>query len=249
MDCNATSNIVCDDRASKAHFLANPSHPDPLVPPTKKWVSYATKPYTHKLLGHFTEDVHTSLSYDTPAAYLASTVKLIHNWTPTQDFLFLQGPTKSPHCPRCSRAKETHQHIIECVNRDAINARSASLKSFLTAMVQVHTPIQILAAMEYKLSLTLNVPYQHTYSCPTALPSDSHSHFIIQKFSGTSPPTRPLRDRWYLRQHSQPCIAFPKTIKNPLINPPTTIHTDLTEMVSVTRTPIKSNQTSTRLFF
>ncbi len=178
MDCNATYNIVCDDRASKAHFLANPSHPNPLVPPTKKWVLYATKPYTHKLLGHFTEDVHTSLSYDTPAAYLASTVKLIHNWTPTQDFLFLQGPTKSPHCPRCSHAKETHQHIIECVNRDAINARSASLKSFLTAMVQVHTPIQILAAMEYKLSLTLNVPYQHTYSCPTALPSDSHYQLL-----------------------------------------------------------------------
>jgi hypothetical protein len=95
----------------------------------------------------------------------ASTVKLIHDWIPTYATLCKQKRGPCPLCPQCKSAVETSDHVITCPYIDAMIVRANGLRIFLTALKKAGTPSFILCTLEYKLSLTLDIPFNQTHQC------------------------------------------------------------------------------------
>jgi hypothetical protein len=99
----------------------------------------------------------------------ASTAKLIHGWIPTNDFLHKQGRADSYLCPRCQLYKETSDHIMECEDSDAHDARQPLLYNMLQQLVKANTSIIILSLLERKLTRLLKVCNLDKYHPPNAI--------------------------------------------------------------------------------
>jgi len=74
----------------------------------------------------------------------ASTVKLIHRWIPTNEFLFKQKRADSPICPRCQIHNETASHILTCTNNEAADQWRKALYFCLENIARENTSPQIL---------------------------------------------------------------------------------------------------------
>ena len=91
-----------------------------------------------------------------------------------------QGHKPSPFCPRCSNAIETCDHVYKCSHPQAITNRQSFLQMFLSTLLSAKKPIHILSSFEYKLSLTLELPF---------LPSFHVQHEILPS----------TKNYWWLR--------------------------------------------------
>ncbi len=74
----------------------------------------------------------------------ANTIKLIHWWIPTYAMLCRQGRESFPLCPCCQSTIETPEDVISCSNGDAISLCMTHLHTFLSSLVKLSTPIQII---------------------------------------------------------------------------------------------------------
>lgn len=108
----------------------------------------------------------------------ASTIKLIHGWMPTYAILSRQGRSETPLCPCCNTRVETSPHVFTCQETQAITQRISHLTTFLSALHKLKTPIQLMATLEYKLSITLQIPYTQTYQT-TSISSSSHQYALL----------------------------------------------------------------------
>lgn len=90
-------------------------------------------------------------------------VKMIHNWIPTYSVLFHQGRELSSLCPCCFKAVETYEHVFRGSFLLATINCGVYLHSFLSSLWTAGTSIYILSTMEYKLSLTHDISFKHTY--------------------------------------------------------------------------------------
>jgi hypothetical protein len=114
-----------------------------------------------------------------PIHIRASTIKLIHGWMPTYAILCRQGRSSSSLCPRCHTQVETPSHVFKCQANQAIQQCLSHLTVFLTALNKLKTPVQIVATLQYKLSLLLDIPFEQTYFI-TMQSSTSHHYALIQ---------------------------------------------------------------------
>jgi len=127
---------------------------------------------------------HTNLfalqSYlqDLPVFTRASTAKLIHGWAPTYSLLFQQECCPSPLCPRCQLTVVTTKHVLICTAPDATQCRLRLLPDFLKNLINIGTPIHIITTFHYKLSILLNLPYDHSLSPSTTLQYESKTLLI-----------------------------------------------------------------------
>lgn len=109
----------------------------------------------------------------------ANYAKLIINWIPTHAHLCRQGREQSPPlCPRCNSAVETPCHILICSNPNVTSRRNELLHTYLKSLIDLHSPIHVISTLEYKLALTLDVPYIQLYRPITSLPPDIHNRLI-----------------------------------------------------------------------
>jgi hypothetical protein len=93
----------------------------------------------------------------------ANVAKLMHRWIPTNSSLSCQGRVPSPLCPCCSESLETWDHVFSCLSTPATTVRRSALQTFLSKLANIGTPIHILVTFEYKLSITLGLPYTQTF--------------------------------------------------------------------------------------
>lgn len=123
--------------------------------------------------------LHTNLfalhSYlqNLPVFTWASKVKLIHGWVPTYSLLHRQECSTSPLYPRCKQTVETNDHILICTAPDATQCWTRLLNDFIRALSNLGTPIYILTTFHYKLSILLNLHYDHAFSPSTTLSYES----------------------------------------------------------------------------
>jgi len=103
----------------------------------------------------------------------------MHDWIPTFGALCRQGRAPSALCPRCLQKVETSEHVRVCQDETAVRSRRSSLTIFLETMVTLGTPIYIISIFEYKLSLTLDIPYISSYS-HSGIPNN-HTYYSIIK--------------------------------------------------------------------
>ncbi len=108
----------------------------------------------------------------------ASHIKLIRDWIPTYSSLCWQGREYTSICPRCNLAVEIPTHVYQCPDPTVVTNRMKLLTLFLSQLVNIHTPIHIIISLEYKLSLTLDIPYSRIYSAPTELPPSTKNLLI-----------------------------------------------------------------------
>jgi hypothetical protein len=104
----------------------------------------------------------------------ATVSKLIHNWSPTYSTFCRQGRVPSPICPKCGSTVETSSHVIICPHNSAVEQRTVGLNKFLSSMLSLQTPIYLLSTLEYKSSLTLQIPFAQRYIKSFSIPSDIH---------------------------------------------------------------------------
>lgn len=104
----------------------------------------------------------------------SSLVKLIHGWHPMYGSLCWQGRKKSTLCPCYATTVETHNHFLMRPAPDATDAWSKPPKSFLLEIKRIHSVPCLLTTFEYKLSLTLDIPYSQTYQLSHNRASDVH---------------------------------------------------------------------------
>lgn len=100
----------------------------------------------------------------------ASFIKMIHNWIPTYSMLSRQGRKPSPLCPRCCTAIETSQHVYKCSQSQAISNWRSFLKKFLSSLLSIKTLIYNISTLEYKLSITLEIPFIPTFHIQDEIP-------------------------------------------------------------------------------
>ena len=100
----------------------------------------------------------------------ASIIKMIHNWIPTYSMLSRQGRKPSPLCPRCCTAIETSQHVYKCSQSQAISNWRSFLKKFLSSLLSIKTLIYNISTLEYKLSITLEIPFIPTFHIQDEIP-------------------------------------------------------------------------------
>jgi hypothetical protein len=103
----------------------------------------------------------------------ASIVKMIHNWIPTYSIPSRQGQETSPLCPRCSSAIETSEHMYQCPQTQAISNCRSFLENFFSHLLSLKTPIYILCTLEYKLSITLDIPFLPKFHNQEEIPPDT----------------------------------------------------------------------------
>jgi hypothetical protein len=113
-----------------------------------------------------------------PVHTRATYAKLLHNWTPTHAHLCQQGSEQTPLCPRCNNAIETSSHMLICSSPNSITCRNDLLHTYLKYLVALQSPMHVLATLEYKLALTLNVPYIQLYWPVAPLPPNIHNKLI-----------------------------------------------------------------------
>jgi hypothetical protein len=121
--------------------------------------------------------LHNFLAHK-PVYTRATYAKLIYNWIPTHAQLCRKGREKTPMCPRCKNAIETASHILICSCPDSITRRNDLLHTYLKSLAALQSPMHVLATLEYKLALTLNVPYIQLYRPVTSLPINIHNKLI-----------------------------------------------------------------------
>jgi len=109
----------------------------------------------------------------------ATTIKLLHGWAPTYASLCRQGRSHTSICPRCNVHVETTAHVYSCPAESVILKRNAHLASFLATLKKHCTAIPILATLEYKLSLTLKLPYVRSY-CVSIQSSPNQHQLLLQ---------------------------------------------------------------------
>jgi hypothetical protein len=65
-----------------------------------------------------------------------------------------------------------------CPQISAMEQRIEGLKKFLSTLLSLQTPIYLIATLEYKLSMTLQIPFdpQYVHTCP--IPTDTHLMLI-----------------------------------------------------------------------
>jgi hypothetical protein len=97
----------------------------------------------------------------------ASTIKLIHRWIPTNEFLFKQHRCTSPLCPRCLQHNETAQHILTCPDKLARKQRQQHLYTLLEKLEEGNTSPHILSCMETHFSDCLQTSSLNKYSLVT----------------------------------------------------------------------------------
>jgi hypothetical protein len=100
----------------------------------------------------------------------ASIIKMIQNWIPTHNILSQQGCKHFPLCPRCSNAVETSEHVYKCSQSQAMANRHSFLKKFLSSLLAIKTPTYIIRTLEYKLSVTLEIPFLPTFQKQDEIP-------------------------------------------------------------------------------
>lgn len=135
----------------------------------------------------------------------ASTVKLIHRWIPTNEFLFKQKRADSPICPRCQIHNETASHILTCTNNEAADQRRKALYTCLENIARENTSSQILTCLEISLSDLLQIPseckYKSTDSASeinTSLITDAQHH---QSIIGWENAIRGYTSSFWLKAH------------------------------------------------
>jgi hypothetical protein len=97
----------------------------------------------------------------------ATTVKLIHRWVPTQDFLNKQNRSNSCICQRCNTSNEDFLHVLQCSDNTAQKFRQQSLYRVLDDLAKINTGIQILTQFENNLTSILNIENCGRYSVAT----------------------------------------------------------------------------------
>jgi hypothetical protein len=102
----------------------------------------------------------------------ASTVKLIHQWIPTNDFIHKQHRGESPLCTRCMTHSETAKHILTCQNSDAQKLRTEALYTCLKDLEHAHTSKYILECVEHNIACLLQITSEHKYQTPQPQPKD-----------------------------------------------------------------------------
>lgn len=100
----------------------------------------------------------------------ASTVKLLHDWSPTYSTLCRQGRECSPLYPRCLYTVETPPHVKECPDLDASKKCQLLLHSFLLDLERLSTAPSIITVLESKLSIVLNLQYVPINPCKDEVP-------------------------------------------------------------------------------
>jgi hypothetical protein len=90
----------------------------------------------------------------------AITTKFMHDWLPTQAFLYKQNRTPSPCCPICcnSQDNETSAHVLQCQHPDAIEMRHAALNKCLKSLQVAHTSPIITYSWNEALRRELHLP-------------------------------------------------------------------------------------------
>jgi hypothetical protein len=104
----------------------------------------------------------------------ATVSKLIRNWNPTYSALCRQGREPFPLCPRCEGTVKTSSHVMICPHKSAVEQRIEGLHKFLSNLLSIHTPVYLISTLEYKLSLTLQVPFVHHYLNSYPISPDIH---------------------------------------------------------------------------
>lgn len=85
----------------------------------------------------------------------ANTVKLIHQWIPTNDYWHKQQCLHHNLCSRCNTFLETSNHILQCPAKEPVSSRELYLYNALSLMVSFDTKLEILCALEkYLTSIT-----------------------------------------------------------------------------------------------
>jgi hypothetical protein len=107
-----------------------------------------------------------------PIHQQAGTVKCIRGLIPTNALLCHQGQFDTPMCLHCTSHLETIAHILTCPDTVSSNERLVHLRTFLANLININTPVHIIITFKYKLSLTLNVPYERMYNSATGISSD-----------------------------------------------------------------------------
>jgi len=108
----------------------------------------------------------------------ASIRKMIHNWIPTYSMLCRQGRETSSLCPRCHKAVETSDHVYKCSQPQAVSNRSSFLKEYLSHLLLLNTPMYIISTLQYKLSLSLEIPFITTFQIQNNIPPETRRHLI-----------------------------------------------------------------------
>jgi hypothetical protein len=109
----------------------------------------------------------------------ASTVKHIHGWMPTYAILCRQGRSNTSICLCCNLQVETASHVFKCHAPQAIQQCSSHLATFLSSLIKLKIPVQVIATLEYKLSLFFALPFEQTYFATTEASTSHHYDLLI----------------------------------------------------------------------
>lgn len=189
----ATLNIYCDRKASDAHKLSMldsngevlpaekwalfSNYPNPRKITGKINEGIMQSLHTEAILEYIskkhnlTEDKLYHMDINELQHYLkslrphnrASIVKLIHQWIPTNDFMFKQRRAESPLCSRYKSVNEDAHHILTCSLQDAQAKRTEALYECLKFLENANTSRHILESLECELSILLQVNSTNTY--------------------------------------------------------------------------------------
>jgi hypothetical protein len=81
-----------------------------------------------------------------------------------------QGREPYPLCSRFGSAVETSDHVYRCSKVQAVANQRSFLPSFLSSLLSAGAPIYIISTFEYKLSITLDIPFP-TFDVHVEVPS------------------------------------------------------------------------------
>jgi hypothetical protein len=115
-----------------------------------------------KLNETMTECLERYLKKQRPHAR-ASTVKLIHKWLPTNEFLYKQGRMQNPLCHRCTQTHETAAHIYSCPDPSSRKERQTLLYKKLKDLVNSGMPRMVATMLEEKLTTLFDIESMQEY--------------------------------------------------------------------------------------
>jgi hypothetical protein len=93
----------------------------------------------------------------------ALTVKLIHKWLPTNEFIYKQGRMQNPSCPRCTQNHETAAHIYSCPDPSSWKERQTLLYKKLKDLVNSGMPRMVATMLEEKLTSLFDIESTQEY--------------------------------------------------------------------------------------